>query len=308
MIQKLSSKNGFVLYRVRDRNLPEKTFILSSKYARDVLFKPYLAGKELQGRMDKVGETFVKAMGMAVKGSKLKNACELVLLSGGLFYGINHGFKKVYGEALPQCFIGIKRRKIEGTKGRFVADADYKNFESLPNNATIIIGDTIATAATLEKATSLLFNEMKKAKLKLNRLIITSLACSYSGGKRIRKIEKEMKRSFPDSELFLFVCEEFFHLMPDGTDLRFFGKTALFPEETKKHILKNYGEFLGRKMKCAVFDWGTRCKNPLAHYNEFLHFCNNMLKDKIDQRSRKILLGMKRKAERKKMFFEKLKL
>ncbi|MEM2963806.1 MAG: hypothetical protein QXN01_04915 [Candidatus Anstonellales archaeon] len=84
MIQKLSSKNGFVLYRVRDRNLPEKTFILSSKYARDVLFKPYLAGKELQGRMDKVGETFVKAMGMAVKGSKLKNACELVLLFGGM--------------------------------------------------------------------------------------------------------------------------------------------------------------------------------------------------------------------------------
>lgn len=308
MIKKLFSYKEFALYSLKEEGLPRNTFILSSKYARDVLFSPYLAGKELQERMGKVGTIAVKAAKLALKGSLLKNTCELVLLSGGLYYGINHGFKKIYGEAVPQCFIGIKRRRARGTKGRFIADADYKNFESLPDNAAVMVGDTIATAATMEKALTLLLEEMKKRKLSLKKLIIFSLACSYAGAKRIKKVEEKMKEYFPKAELFLFVCEELFHLMPDGTDLRFFGRTAKFSEETKKHVLKEYGEFLGKQMKCAVFDWGTRCKNPLAHYEEFIHFCCEMLKKNVDEKSRRVLLGMKKKAEEKKLFFEKLKL
>ncbi len=85
--------------------------------------------------------------------------------------------------------------------------------------------------------------------------------------------------------------------MPDGTDLRFLYPDAVMPQETRKRILDRYGEFLGLEMKCAVFDWGTRCKNPARHYREFLEFADSMLGKKIDSKSGIVLSMMKKKAE-----------
>jgi len=90
------------------------------------------------------------------------------------------------------------------------------------------------------------------------------------------------------SKIYLIVAEQLFHLMPDGTDLRFFGKDALMPDETKTYTLKTYGDFLASNMKCAVFDWGTRCKNPKRHYDEFLEFADGIAKDAgLDAKGRK---------------------
>lgn len=75
-----------------------------------------------------------------LSSAKRENTCELVFLSGGLYYALNFGFKKEFGFALPQCFIGIQRQRVEGKSGEFRAVAGYGNFESLPDNAHVIIG------------------------------------------------------------------------------------------------------------------------------------------------------------------------
>lgn len=300
IFNKVFSDSQFTLYSAKRNDLPENTFIISSVISREILYNPHIAGKKLQDLMEKMSVIFINAAKhTALKNSKLSNTCELVYLSGGLYYSLNFGVKQIYGEVLPQCFLGIKRSRIEGQEGKFAAYATYENFESLPNNATVLVGDTIATGATLKKGLQHLFDSLEEKNYYIDKLIIFTLAGSTTGAILLKDLEQRLKTQFPNAKLYFFACEELFHLMPDGTDLRFIRETSLAPEETNKYTLETYGQFLGKEMKCAVFDWGTRCKNPLHHYKEFLEFCSHILKDKnIDSKGKAVIEKMKSETEK----------
>jgi hypothetical protein len=299
-ISKFSDSPEMRIYSVSDETLPENTFIICSQASRDVLYKPHLAGIELQNAMEKVGETLVKGISkIALKGSTRDKTVELIYMSGGLFYGINHGFKKVHKFAIPQCFIGIQRVRIEGTEGQFSARVGYGNFESLPNNATVIIGDTIATAATMVKGLQYLEDELFEKGYKLDKLVIATLAGSTEGARKIKKTFDKLKGDNPGLKTYLIAAEQLFTLMPDGTDLRFLEHDSIMPEETKQYTLSTYGEWLGKNMKCAVFDWGTRCKNPKKHYHEFLEFVEEELANRSMPQDAKLKLEeMKKEAQK----------
>ena len=291
-------ENEYRAYKLSDEKMPDNTYILCSEYASDILYRPNIAGKELQDRMEEVAEIFIDAVGRTVlKGKKTSQTTELIFLAGGLYYQMNHGFKEKYNQAIPQCFLGIKRQRLEGTEGGFTAVATYENFESLPDNATVIIGDTIATGATLQKGIYHLLDSFGERNYKLENLVVCSLACSVNGAHLMKEIEKRVKRDFPDANVYLFVAEELFHLMPDGTDLRFLYPDAIMPDETRYRILKTYGEYLGKEMKCAVFDWGTRCKNPIKHYHEFLEFASEMQKRDLDPMSKQVITKMEKETK-----------
>jgi len=280
MISLESKKGDYRLYAVREENLPSSTYILCSDASRSILYSPYLAGRELQERMERMSHIFIDAMTeTALKGIKLEHIVEFVLLSGGLYYSLARGFREVHGYALPQCFLGIKRQRVEGSEGQFRAVSTYENFESLPQDSCVVIGDTIATGSTLVRAIKELENAIEEKDGRIRKIVVCSLACSTEGARKLKKIEERMAGQ--GTELCLIAAEQLFHLMPDGTDLRFLREDSIMPDETRECTLEKYGEFLGKEMKCAVFDWGTRCKNPKAHYEEFLAFCEGMLENEL---------------------------
>jgi hypothetical protein len=204
----------------------------------------------------------------------------------------------VNGFTLPQCFLGIKRQRVEGSEGHFTAVSTYENFESLPQNATILIGDTIATGATLTRAIADLERAAEEKDGRIEKIVVFSLACSSDAAHKLRKMEDKMREKNKNFKLTLIVSEQLFHLMPDGTDLRFLMDGAEMPEETRKYTLEKYGEFLGKEMKCAVFDWGTRCKNPIKHYEEFVAFGEDILKNpKIDEKGKTEIKRMVQETE-----------
>jgi len=263
------------MYRAGDARFPDDTYILCCREAADILYRPHIAGRELQDRMERMADVFVDAAWrVALKGRPASSVVESVLLTGGLYYQLNSGFKRKFGIALPQCFIGIKRQRVEGTEGGFIAVATYENFESLPDGANVIIGDMVATGATMQKSVYHLLDALHERHYGLKNIVICSLACSVTGAEIIREAAEKVSAEFPRARVSLIVAEELFHLMPDGTDMRFLHPEAVMPDETRERILRNYGGYLGREMKCAVFDWGTRCKNPVAHYREFLEFAH----------------------------------
>jgi uracil phosphoribosyltransferase len=282
------SKESYNLYRIEESNLPTNTYILSSAASREILYNPHIAGKELQTAMERLSPLFMEAATeKALKGTRVESIAEFVLLAGGLYYYMARGFRTLHGYALPQCFLGIKRQRVEGKEGEFRAVSTYENFESLPNDATVIIGDTVATGATIIRAIKDLEAAAAEKSGSIKKLVICSLACSTEGARRLRKLEERMVAADPNFRLYLLVAEQLFHLMPDGTDLRFFKEDVIVPEETRKYTMERYGEFLGKEMKCAVFDWGTRCKNPKKHYAEFLEFCDEILKnEKLDDKGK----------------------
>ncbi len=298
--------NNYRMYKVGQDAFPENTYIICSDAGSGILLRPHIAGKELQDRMEKMAEIFMDAVGgLVLRGKKQGEITELIFLAGGLYYQLNHGFKKKFSAAIPQCFLGIKRQRVEGSEGAFTAVATYENFESLPDNATVIIGDTIATGATLQKGIYHLLDSLDSKGYKLENLVVCSLACSVNGARLMKDVEKRVRRDFPDAKVYLIVAEELFHLMPDGTDLRFLYDDAIMPDEARERILKEYGQFLGREMKCAVFDWGTRCKNPIKHYHEFLEWIGEMKDSDTDGKAKEVLASMERETKEALAQFEK---
>jgi uracil phosphoribosyltransferase len=306
-IEKISDKKRYSLYKISSPDLPKNSFLIRTKVASDILYSPYLAGKRLQDLQQDMGRIFARAMREnALTDEKFGQVTELVLLAGGLYYFLNEGFKQECNFALQQCFLGIQRARIEGSEGQFTARAGYENFEALPDNATVIIGDTIATGATLQKSTQLLLDAAEAKGKNIRKIIICTVAGSHAGAKKVAEMEKHLQKEYPGASLYFFAANQLFHLMPDGTDLRFFGPTAMMPEETKKETLEKYGEYLASNMKCAVFDWGTRCKNPRAYYADFLGWAQEELKGgKVDKKGRQMLEGMAVVTRRELEEFEK---
>jgi hypothetical protein len=299
--------NDFRLYSVSSQDFPSDSYILCSDQSRNILYSPHIAGKRLQDSLEGMGELLARMIGENfLSGEEKGKTVELVFMSGGLFYNLNHGFKRTYGFALPQCFMGIQRVRVDGSEGEFTARVGYENFESLLDGANIVIGDTIATGSTLYKGLRWLLTILEEKHYRLNKLVVVTLAGSLKGARRLADMEKKIKFEHPQAKVHFVACEQIFHLMPDGTDLRFAGENAVAPEETALETKKRYGEYLGKNMKCAVFDWGTRCKNPKKHYSEFLEFCEHELRSKgIDEHGKKVLLGMKLEVEKEIEEYEK---
>ncbi len=294
-----SSSDGYRLYKSDSPRYPSSTYVVCAEESRAILYSPHIAGKELQERMERLSKIYIKiANEKVLKGTQRANLAEFILLSGGLYYSLARGFREVNGFTLPQCFLGIKRQRVEGSEGHFTAVSTYENFESLPQNATILVGDTIATGATLTRAIADLERAAEEKDGKIEKMAIFSLACSSDAAHKLRKMEEKMREKNKNFKLTLIVSEQLFQLMPDGTDLRFLADGAEMPEETKNYTLEKYGDFLGKEMKCAVFDWGTRCKNPLRHYEEFIEFGEEILKNpKIDEKGKGEIKRMVQETE-----------
>lgn len=291
----------YSIYRVTDQSLLPDTYIICSDAARSVLYSPHVAGKRLQDAMQKNSEIFASiAAKHVLADAKCASICELVFLSGGLFYFLNYGFKKEYSFALPQCFIGIQRQRVEGKSGQFRAVAGYENFEALPDGAHVIIGDTVATGSTLVKGIQLLLDAAEEKGVSIASITVFTLAGSSTGAKKLARLAKShILPQHPGCHVSLFACEMLFHLMPDGTDLRFLMPDSIMPGESQQEAMHRYGKYLSKNMRCAVFDWGTRCKNPREHYREFLEYAEAELKVlSIDAQGRNLLMKMKKEAEK----------
>ncbi|MEM4137716.1 MAG: hypothetical protein QXV64_02390 [Candidatus Anstonellaceae archaeon] len=289
---------GLKIYKIVEEEFPQNSYIICHKSFSDVLYHPYSAGISLQNKMQRVGVEFVKAIQFLCLKNKTprKTLVELVLLSGGLFYNLNFGFKKLFNFSLPQCFLGISRFMLPQKFGEFDARIDYSNFEALQDNATIVIGDTLATGATLSKAIEHLKKISEEKNKKINSIFFVTLAGSKKGAIAFKKaLEK-----FENINSAIIFAHQVFHLMPDGTDLRFFGPDVIIPPPTKSQTQKFYGEELGKNFKCAVFDWGTRCKNPLAHYEEFENYIKEFYPTVSGAKSKSVLQKLLLKVKKEK--------
>lgn len=307
MIKLNKKTTEYRLYRIEEPAIPENTYVFCADASRDILYNPHIAGKKLQEKMETLSPIFAEiAAEKGLKQCRFGNVVEFVLLAGGLYYNISGGFRKGHSYALPQCFLGIKRQRVEGTEGQFRAVSTYENFESLPQEAVVIIGDTIATGSTMIRAIGDLERASAEKDGKIKKIIICSLACSTEGARKLKRMEEKMKNAYDDFELYLIAAEQLFHLMPDGTDLRFLREDSIIPDETREYALCRYGIFLGREMKCAIFDWGTRCKNPAKHYEEFLEYADSMLKNPaLDEKGEKEIKRMKEEVEKEKQVFDR---
>ena len=161
------------LYKLEGKGIPE-TYLMHSEPSQQILLHPEIAGKELKELAIKANAEFIKkAYPICLKGKRIDKICELVLMCGGNYYGTREAFENEFNASLRQAFIGVKRYQEDS---KWKAAIGYSNFEALPDDATVIIADTIATGSTLKEAIVELGRQAEKKNYNLDSIIVYTLA------------------------------------------------------------------------------------------------------------------------------------
>jgi len=261
------SLSGRKLYRVVRPDLPSHTYIISNLDSRRIHFDPTITDFDLYKQTVKCNEIFLRfahRLGL-FGGFRANRVCELILISGGFYYHLNRSFYHVFGHSLPAGFIGVKR--LLGKHPRGVIS--YDNLEAIPGNNITLIGDTIATGATLIDSINYYLAKMSTVK----KIIIFTIAGALPGAKRLAKMENIFRQRAV--ELRLFFSDGIFGLAEDQTDMFYFHPDSILAPEAKKAASEKLGEALGGRM-CVIWDWGRRNKDPIGHLEEVIRVCERL--------------------------------
>ncbi len=273
--------------------MPSRTYIISNPSSQKIHFDPTITDFQLYQLAAECNEMFLRftrELGL-FKGRQAKDVCELILVSGGFYYHLNQAFYNVFGYSLPAGFIGVRRVLGDKPHGAIT----YDNLEAIPKNNLTIIGDTIATGATL--IDSIRYYLRKKSNVK--KIIIFTIAGALPGARRLAEIEKEIKRKY-GTELYAFFSDGIFGLSENQTDMHYFHPArsrardrvaslkdrgaatssgvhsdSILAPESAKAAEKNLGRFLGKRL-CVIWDWGQRNKDPIGHLHEVIKVCGKL--------------------------------
>ncbi len=264
--------------------------------ALKIHLNPTLCGLKLKRQTLKAMSSLVKSSLNLTRLSseRVGNLCELVILAGGLYYMLNEVFNNLFNIEPRRCFIGARRYMKDDT---WDCKIYYVNFEALPRQAYILIGDTIATGSTMVRVLQILRKHLIKEKVELKGIIIYSLAGAIDGILKIsREIEEEYLDEWPEAEYTIISAEAFFGLEDNGTDMPYDHPNTVTTRNIKMKVYEKYTHYLARKM-CCIFDWGDRNKNPEKHLLDLIAKCKKLLKE-ADEESKKILTHIIKEANK----------
>ncbi|MCD6522687.1 MAG: hypothetical protein J7K68_02975 [Candidatus Diapherotrites archaeon] len=230
------------------------TEIFFNEPAVDIVCSPYLVGKELEEKAFEASVTFFRRYGA------FKNPVELVILEGGKYYHIADAYEFVYGYRPLHAHIDSKRT-FSGVWSARISNLALNN---ISDNQTILIGDTIATGISLRTVIETVMRYADGKGISLGPIHVFTIAGSKDCIERLSDL---------DVDLTIFYANAAYALADNGTDLLFEG--ARYNPLAKEKIKQKLGEF-DSKMKCAVWDWGDRFRNPQKHLEEIYAYYSSV--------------------------------
>ncbi|MBS3815641.1 MAG: hypothetical protein KGY45_03655 [Hadesarchaea archaeon] len=302
LIEKLDLPIEAETYEVNHSELPDNSYILRMNPAQKIIYNPLLWGSELRKYTEESNQIFLRAeqeISPDFKDLRTDDICEVVVLRGGLGYRLDAAFEEVFNSYLPRCFVGARRHRVSGED--FRAEISYTNFDPLPEDGVIVMGDTIATGSTLGRALAEVRDELRRRDHSVKKLVVFSIAAAFDGCSELLEWEKRFREWWPDFEIHLFVAEALFGL-EDGTHLRFRKPgEAIVPEKTREQVNEIYGDYEESYIPgniCAIFDWGDRNFKPDRHLEDVLKYVETSLEEAKDEKSIEVLRELKKEANK----------
>jgi len=301
VLERIRAPIGANVYKVDHPKLPRNSYIICMPQARQILYNPVVCGGKLGKLAVDCNKVFLRAARQLVPGFKELRAdevAEIVVLRGGLGYSIDVAFNELFGSYLPRCFIGARRFRISGEE--FGTDISYCNFDPLPDEGVLLMGDTIATGASLSQTLGELEKELLRRGYDIKKLLMFSIAAAFKGCTKLSELEEKFREHWPKFRVYLFTAEALFGL-DEGTHLRFRKEgEAILPEETKAYVSRVYGDYETSYLPgniCAIFDWGDRIFRLKQHLEDVMKFARSSLKVAKDKKSREVLRRMEKEAK-----------
>jgi len=252
-------------------------YVVSTPHTREILNKPEIFGFEFITKLRcGVYETLKLFSQFDKYGDK--NISVLHFLRGGLNFGLLNMLYNAYGFKRA-CASFITSQRYKKHENWFIKDDQYRKF-ALPEDATIFIGDVIATGTTLDNGLEILRQQCLNEGKNIRRLVMMTIGCEMAE-RILAKYHSVFKNNFDYEETILIYFEGRF-LVPQskddftacipGTDL--IKKGALLAPEFEK---SQNGKITYPLERCVVYDVGARAYEYAVHINDVIEYWKKLL-------------------------------
>ena len=272
-------ENSSIIYGI-DRN----SYIISNPNTRQLLCNPEIVGYDICQKL----LVPIKDMLRFFQRRQLLNNINVVnILRGGLNFPVESA---CFNEGLridEVSFLSSERIFLDDRVSRI--ESKYRKIANVPD-ATIILGDIIASGETLYNTIKYIIEEYIYHKNQINKIIIftigTNNAITY-----IHKLEKELKERWKGFEgIYTVFFEAVFTTYSSSgitglnlSHVDFIFKDGLLAPEYRKMLTEKPHTLFE---KCAIYDGGARRFEKKMHINTIIKYWSDLclIADKISMR------------------------
>ncbi|MCG8618720.1 MAG: hypothetical protein MI802_21070 [Desulfobacterales bacterium] len=264
MLNKLATTGTCSLYRM-ETETPLDCIIASTPETRAIANDPAVMGTDYTRRLQTACTSVLKTLRDETIFTGLEERETIVfnILRGGLNFGLREALTDAYGwNTHGSSFISAQRTRDDASPEEWhIVEGDYAKVY-MPDTASIVIGDVVATGTSLEYAVNALIGESERQGSNLRSIIFFTI-----GGPRAKEIltaaDARCREKFPGFERTVLVYLEgcFSVPVPDtpvrikitGTDL--LRRDAVMAPEFVESQYENPSFPLQR---CTIYDAGSR--------------------------------------------------
>ena len=259
MLEKAFETAEAVLYRKASSGNIE-TFIATTPETRDICNNPGTAGVKYTDNLEKACAAILKASDIKTD----ENSSVVVnILRGGLNYGLRKALSDAFGwNTHTTCFISAQRaRNSSDSEEWHITENAYKKIY-FPMNASLFIGDVVATGTSLKYALNEMILSAKEAGTSIRDIVFFTIGGSNAEA-ILNDVDAECRRAFPEYRrtvlIFIEGCfgvptpESTLTIRLTGTDL-----TRHDAEMAPEFIDSQYENPAYPIERCTIYDAGSR--------------------------------------------------
>jgi len=251
------------------------SFVVTTPQTRRICNDPRCLGLDYTHALCEACASVLKAMGSEL-GLVERETAVVNILRGGLNYGLREALGMAYGwNVHATCFLSAQRAKDSDGDDWHITENSYRKLR-FPKDASLVIGDVVATGTSLVYALDELINVARKSGTNLKRIVFFTFG-GLKALEILKAVDGRCRQTFPDyAGTFLFYLEGVF-TVPDrttplsiklpGTDLLRFGAT-MAPE----FIASQYDDAAYPIERCVIYDAGSRAFAPDEYAEDVLGY------------------------------------
>lgn len=254
-----------------------RAYVVSTPESREVINRPEIVGCAYTNLLQRA---MTSALATApfrdeIVAVEEHQVCVLHFLRGGL----NFGLREALHDALHlvrhgSAFLSSQRKRGEGGCWR-VEEDQYRKID-VPEGAVLLVGDVVATGATLEHGFRTIATQLRTVGGSMQRLLVFTIGCERAEAV-LAENDRRLRQSFPGFEGTTVVyVEGRFTLAEERTPLRIHVPgtdlvrlDALLAPELVASQAEDPAFALER---CAVYDAGSRAFDVPAYVDDVLGY------------------------------------
>lgn len=254
-----------------------RTYVVSTPESREVVNRPEIVGCAYTTLLRRAMTSVLTTAPFRdeLLSAEEHEICVLHILRGGLNFGVREALHDgLHLVRHGSAFLSSQRRRGE-SGGWWVEQDQYRKLD-VPERAIVLVGDVVATGATLEHCFRTVATHLRTVGGSIRRLFVFTIGCSRLEEILARK-DRRLRQSFPDYEgttavylegRFTLVREDTpLRLAIPGTDL--VRADALLAPEFAASQAEDPAFPLER---CAVYDAGSRAFDVPSYVDDVLGY------------------------------------